>query len=203
MQIVGGFFNAELCPGIGIERLSVGPHTLKESNRRGDWLKQWLMLQVRMQKQMTWYTWVVIMEASQHHKRQTPRRYSKNGAKTQHRRASKVRRMKKWNTKKLTDSQSAIVNLRGKSCRNLIPQQQHGSRAKTNLQKKQGARWRTRRSNRSRRRSNSSSSMKKSWTRKTFWCRRTKIAQVKEEDEEIMALIDERGKSRKKTKNDC
>ena len=32
-------------PGIGIERLSVGPHTLKESNNRDDWLKQWLMLQ--------------------------------------------------------------------------------------------------------------------------------------------------------------
>ena len=44
MQIVGGDFNAELGPGIGTERLSVGPHTLKESNSRGDWLKQWLML---------------------------------------------------------------------------------------------------------------------------------------------------------------
>ena len=44
MQIVGGDFNAELGPGIGIERLSVGPHTLKQSNSRGDWLK-WLMLQ--------------------------------------------------------------------------------------------------------------------------------------------------------------
>ena len=44
MQIVGGHFNAELRPGIGIERFSVGPHAL-ESNRRGDWLKLWLMLQ--------------------------------------------------------------------------------------------------------------------------------------------------------------
>ena len=45
LQIVGGDVNAELGPGIGIERLSVGPHTFKESNRRGDWVKQWLMLQ--------------------------------------------------------------------------------------------------------------------------------------------------------------
>ena len=45
MQIVGGDFNAELRPGIGIERFSVGMHTLNESNSRGDWLKQWLMLQ--------------------------------------------------------------------------------------------------------------------------------------------------------------
>ena len=45
MQIVGGDFNAKLGPGIGIERLSVGPHTFKESNSRGDCVKQWLMLQ--------------------------------------------------------------------------------------------------------------------------------------------------------------
>ena len=45
MQIVGGDFNAELGPSAGIEHLSVGRHTLNESNRRGDWLKQWLMLQ--------------------------------------------------------------------------------------------------------------------------------------------------------------
>ena len=37
MQIVGGDLNAELGPSIGIERLN-------ESNSRGDWLKQWLML---------------------------------------------------------------------------------------------------------------------------------------------------------------
>ena len=30
-QIVGGDFNAEFGPGIGVERLSVGPHTLKET----------------------------------------------------------------------------------------------------------------------------------------------------------------------------
>ena len=45
MQIVGGDFNAELGPGIGIERLSVGPHTVEESNSRRDWLKQWSVLQ--------------------------------------------------------------------------------------------------------------------------------------------------------------
>ena len=36
MQIIGGDFNAELGPCIGFERLSVGPHALKESNSRGD-----------------------------------------------------------------------------------------------------------------------------------------------------------------------
>ena len=35
----------ELGPGEGVERVSVGPHTLKEGNKRGDWLKQWLMIQ--------------------------------------------------------------------------------------------------------------------------------------------------------------
>ena len=45
IQIVAGDFNADLGPGIGVERVSVGPHTLKESNRRGDWMKPWLMLQ--------------------------------------------------------------------------------------------------------------------------------------------------------------
>ena len=45
IQIVGGDINVELGPGIGVERLSVGPHTLKETNKRGDWMKQWLMLQ--------------------------------------------------------------------------------------------------------------------------------------------------------------
>ena len=44
MHIVGGDFNAELGPGIGIERLCVGMHTLNESNSRGAWLKQWLIL---------------------------------------------------------------------------------------------------------------------------------------------------------------
>ena len=45
IQILGGDFNAELGPGDGVERASVGPHTLKEGNKRGDWLKQWLMIQ--------------------------------------------------------------------------------------------------------------------------------------------------------------
>ena len=45
MKIVGGDFNAELGPGDGIERVSVGPHTRKEGNKRGDWMKQWLMIQ--------------------------------------------------------------------------------------------------------------------------------------------------------------
>ena len=43
LQVVGGDFNAELGPGIGIFRLSVGPRSLKKSNSRGGWLKQWLM----------------------------------------------------------------------------------------------------------------------------------------------------------------
>ena len=42
IQIVGGDFNSELD---GVERARVGPHTLKECNKRGDWLKQWLMIQ--------------------------------------------------------------------------------------------------------------------------------------------------------------
>ena len=45
IQIVGGDFNAELGQGDGVERVSGGPHTLKEGNNRGDWLKQWLMIQ--------------------------------------------------------------------------------------------------------------------------------------------------------------
>ena len=45
MQIVGAGFNAEFVPGIGIERFSVGMHTFNESNRTGDWLKHWVMLQ--------------------------------------------------------------------------------------------------------------------------------------------------------------
>ena len=45
IQTVAGDFNAELGLGIGIERLSVGPCTLKESNKRGDWMKQWMVMQ--------------------------------------------------------------------------------------------------------------------------------------------------------------
>ena len=42
---MGGDFSAELGPGDAVERASVGPHTLKEGNKRRDWLKQWLMIQ--------------------------------------------------------------------------------------------------------------------------------------------------------------
>ena len=45
IQIVGGDFNAELWPGYGVERTSVGPPTLNRGNKRGDWLKHWLMIQ--------------------------------------------------------------------------------------------------------------------------------------------------------------
>ena len=38
IQVVGGDFNAESGPGFGVERVSVGPHTLKEGNKRGDWI---------------------------------------------------------------------------------------------------------------------------------------------------------------------
>ena len=45
LQIVGGYFNAELRPGLGVERVSVGPHTLREGNKSGDCMKYWLMIQ--------------------------------------------------------------------------------------------------------------------------------------------------------------
>ena len=44
IPIIGGDFNAELGPGKGTECKSVGKYTLNESNKRGDWLKSWLML---------------------------------------------------------------------------------------------------------------------------------------------------------------
>ena len=44
IPIIGGDFNAELGPGKGSECESVGKNTLNESNKRGDWLKSWLML---------------------------------------------------------------------------------------------------------------------------------------------------------------
>ena len=44
IPITGGDFNAELGPGKGSECKSVGKYTLNESNKRGDWLKSWLML---------------------------------------------------------------------------------------------------------------------------------------------------------------
>ena len=40
IQFVGGDFNADLGPGYGVERVSVGPHTLKEVNKGGDWIMQ-------------------------------------------------------------------------------------------------------------------------------------------------------------------
>ena len=43
-KIVGGDFNAELGPGYCVA--SVGPHTLNEGNKRGDWLTHWLMTQL-------------------------------------------------------------------------------------------------------------------------------------------------------------
>ena len=44
IPIIGGDFNAELGPGKGTECKSVCKYTLNESNKRGDWLKSWLML---------------------------------------------------------------------------------------------------------------------------------------------------------------
>ena len=43
MKIIGGDFNAELGPGIGIEQAFVGHYTLKEVNCRGEWMSQWLL----------------------------------------------------------------------------------------------------------------------------------------------------------------
>ena len=43
-KLSSGDFNAELGPGKGSECKSGGKHTLNESNKRGDWLKSWLML---------------------------------------------------------------------------------------------------------------------------------------------------------------
>ena len=45
IPIIGGDFNAEMGLGKGTECKSVGRYTLNESNKRGDWLKSWLMLQ--------------------------------------------------------------------------------------------------------------------------------------------------------------
>ena len=40
IQIVGGDFSAELGSGYGVERVSVGPHTLEEGNKRVDWIEK-------------------------------------------------------------------------------------------------------------------------------------------------------------------
>ena len=45
IPIIGGDFNAELGPGHGNECMCVGRYTLNEGNKRGDWMKHWLMLQ--------------------------------------------------------------------------------------------------------------------------------------------------------------
>ena len=45
VPIFGGDVDAELEPGNGIECTNVSIHTLNEGNKRGDWMKQWLMLQ--------------------------------------------------------------------------------------------------------------------------------------------------------------
>ena len=42
---IAGDFNDQLRPAIGAERMSVGQYTLNESNKRGDWVKHWLMFQ--------------------------------------------------------------------------------------------------------------------------------------------------------------
>ena len=41
---MGGDFNAELGPGKGTECKSDDKYTLNESNKRGDWMNSWLML---------------------------------------------------------------------------------------------------------------------------------------------------------------
>ena len=45
IPIIGGDFNAELGPGHGNECNSVDRYTLNEGNKRGDWMKHWMMLQ--------------------------------------------------------------------------------------------------------------------------------------------------------------
>ena len=43
MKIIGGDFNAELGPGVGIELSNVGHYTLNKANCRGEWMTQWLL----------------------------------------------------------------------------------------------------------------------------------------------------------------
>ena len=46
IQIVGDDVNAELGPGIGVERKQCRPtYPQKKGNKRGDWMNQWMMLQ--------------------------------------------------------------------------------------------------------------------------------------------------------------
>ena len=45
IHTIGGDFNAEQGLGHGTECISIGRYTLTDWNRRGDWMKHWLMLQ--------------------------------------------------------------------------------------------------------------------------------------------------------------
>ena len=66
MKIIGGYFNAELGPGTGVEQTSVGHYTLNKANCRGEWMTQWLlenklvalntMYKKTPQKQVTYHT---------------------------------------------------------------------------------------------------------------------------------------------------
>ena len=43
MKIIGGDFNAELGPGVGVELTCVGHYTLNKATCRGEWMTQWLL----------------------------------------------------------------------------------------------------------------------------------------------------------------
>ena len=43
--IIAGDFKAQLRPGMGAERMSVGQYTLSEPNKREDSVKHWLIIQ--------------------------------------------------------------------------------------------------------------------------------------------------------------
>ena len=45
IRSIAGDFNAQLGPGIDSERDPVGEHTTGQSNKRGIWMEQWLMIQ--------------------------------------------------------------------------------------------------------------------------------------------------------------
>ena len=46
IRIIAGDFDAQIGPGIDSERDHVGEHTKGQSNKRGIWVKQWLMMQM-------------------------------------------------------------------------------------------------------------------------------------------------------------
>ena len=66
MKIIGGDFNAELGPGVGIELSNVGHYTLNKAKCRREWMTQWLleknlvalntMYKKIPQKQVTYHT---------------------------------------------------------------------------------------------------------------------------------------------------